>query len=62
MIYTLAIPMEHQLHTDYAKSPDQCLECQEEKQVQIEQEANRVNIEIDDAIEAQYHAGHGRHI
>lgn len=54
--------MNHQLHTDYAKNPDQCLECLKEKQVQLEEEATRVNMEIDDAIEARYHAGHGRHV
>lgn len=54
--------MDHQLHEQYSKAEDECLTCQEEKQAQIEEEANRVNREIDDAIEAQYHAGHGRHI
>lgn len=44
----------HQLHNDYAKPEDQCLECIFQKEVQ-EAKEKEMDARIDQAIEDQYH-------
>lgn len=52
----------HSLHADYAKPTDGCLECQEEKRLQLEYETERDNLLVDDMIERRHHGEHGKHI